>query len=243
MAKLNDLIEEFSDCTGMRDGETRIRARHLREAGLISSGGRGRGGADVTALDCARFLVGALGAERAINGPEIVRVAHNAVPIKVFGDWSTLREGPSNEWMKAVGKNSARSKSNNFLSDTDIVTALAILIEDARQYQASRTAGYAYVNRIRIDRNRPYAEIEVIGTSGGQVRQTYLPVVDRDRPNRVMTPRFHLTDLERVSPIQLSGSCNGQILGLMSNLLGPPDDEVRSVSEIRHAFSENGDVS
>lgn len=55
--KLSQLIEALASETGSPAGAVRLKARLLREAGLISSGGRGRGGADMNANDVSIALL------------------------------------------------------------------------------------------------------------------------------------------------------------------------------------------
>jgi len=50
---------------------------HLRRNGLISSGGRGRGGADMTRQDVTNLLLGVIGANNAIDAPKVVDQARN----------------------------------------------------------------------------------------------------------------------------------------------------------------------
>ncbi|MEM7171955.1 MAG: hypothetical protein AAF530_17435 [Pseudomonadota bacterium] len=80
MPTVSDLVEFFAEATGTRPEEGKVRARHLREAGLLPSGGRGRGGAEVNARHCARYLVAWMAAERAINAPEAFRVYDSIYP-------------------------------------------------------------------------------------------------------------------------------------------------------------------
>lgn len=232
MAKLTDLYREFALWTRMRLEEARVRARHLREAGLLSSGGRGRGGADVTALDCAHFLIGALGAERAINGPELVRVAHHMIPTAIQGEWESLKSGPPEEWFQELKDPGVLRSGTYYLANLDLVTALTILIEEGRGERQQNRFGWTYVDRITIDRNRPYAALEIVGTQGGRVRQTFMSITDRSRSTGVMTPRFHIPDVEVAAPIQTSGTCDGHILGMLSSLLEPTNFRDAPLAEV-----------
>lgn len=59
MATLSDLTRTFANATGRPEKSIVVIARALREAGLIATGGRGRGGAQMTYIDTANFLLGA----------------------------------------------------------------------------------------------------------------------------------------------------------------------------------------
>jgi hypothetical protein len=58
MATLSQLTRTLATATGVPEKSLVIIGRMLREDGLISSGGRGRGGAQMTANDAASFLMG-----------------------------------------------------------------------------------------------------------------------------------------------------------------------------------------
>lgn len=56
MAKLSDLIPTLAGVLGIPDTAVEGYAKSLRKGGMISSGGRGPGGALMTPRDCARLL-------------------------------------------------------------------------------------------------------------------------------------------------------------------------------------------
>jgi hypothetical protein len=58
--KLSGLIELVADELGEPNGVVRVKARALREAGLISQGGRGTAGAEMEARDVARLILAIL---------------------------------------------------------------------------------------------------------------------------------------------------------------------------------------
>ena len=64
MAKLSDLIPTLAQVLPMPEQTVAMYARHLREAKLISSGGRGPGAAQMTATDCARLLIAIMAADQ-----------------------------------------------------------------------------------------------------------------------------------------------------------------------------------
>lgn len=79
--KLASLITLVSEVTGEAHGVVRVKARALREAGMISQGGRGTAGADMTARDVARILLSLLSSQstttdRALVELESARIWH-----------------------------------------------------------------------------------------------------------------------------------------------------------------------
>lgn len=58
MATLSALVKVIADAQGLDENQVVWIARHLREAGLITQGGRGRGGAQMTAQDAVNLLIG-----------------------------------------------------------------------------------------------------------------------------------------------------------------------------------------
>ncbi len=61
MAKLSDLIPATASVLGVPEKTVAIYARHLREARLITTGGRGPGGADMTPWIVSTRTILALG--------------------------------------------------------------------------------------------------------------------------------------------------------------------------------------
>lgn len=72
MAKLSNLVATLSRVLNRPEPTVSLIARHLREAGMLSSGGRGPGGADMTASDCVSLLLGVVCAEQANTAPVAV---------------------------------------------------------------------------------------------------------------------------------------------------------------------------
>jgi hypothetical protein len=56
MAKLSELIPALANTLGMPETAIEAYAKALRKAGLITTGGRGFGAADMNSRDCARLL-------------------------------------------------------------------------------------------------------------------------------------------------------------------------------------------
>ena len=73
MAKLSDLIPATASVLGVPEKTVAIYARHLREARLITTGGRGPGGAEMKPRDCVNLLIAILGAEYAKDAAKIIK--------------------------------------------------------------------------------------------------------------------------------------------------------------------------
>ena len=77
MTQLSDLVRVIARVAGMEEVQVGWVARHLREAGLISQGGRGRGGAKMVARDAANLLIGICSVGSAKEIPDqVTRLRH-----------------------------------------------------------------------------------------------------------------------------------------------------------------------
>lgn len=81
MAKLPRLIETVANNSGIPQPTVSLTARHVREAGMISSGGRGPGGAEMTPTDATNLLIGTVAAMQVKDAPEVVKQFRCAKPI------------------------------------------------------------------------------------------------------------------------------------------------------------------
>src|SRR4051794_19773056 len=72
MALISDLATELSVVTGIPRETVSGVSRYLREAGLLSQKGRGRGAARATALDTARLCIALMVGGKAKNAPTVV---------------------------------------------------------------------------------------------------------------------------------------------------------------------------
>jgi hypothetical protein len=71
--KLSELIGHTSEWTGIPKPTVESVAKYLRPAGLLSSGGRGPGGAEMTSDDMVNLFIGVCGVEVANRAAEHVR--------------------------------------------------------------------------------------------------------------------------------------------------------------------------
>lgn len=72
MTSPGELVSMMSAVLGIPEATVYIYARHLREAGLISKGGRGRSAAKMTPLDASRLLLAFLSTETAALAAQAV---------------------------------------------------------------------------------------------------------------------------------------------------------------------------
>lgn len=72
MAKLSGLIPVVARVLDVPEKTVAIYARHLRQARLITTSGRGPGGAEMTARDCANLLIAIMGGNYAKDAAETV---------------------------------------------------------------------------------------------------------------------------------------------------------------------------
>lgn len=78
MARLSEMTAAFASTLRVPAPSVNLTARHLREAGMISQGGRGRGGAQMTPRDATNLLLGVMGPETIQQAPERVRFLRQA---------------------------------------------------------------------------------------------------------------------------------------------------------------------
>ena len=73
MALISHLVEELAKSTGVAEKSITVIARWLREDGLLSQKGRGRGAAKATPMDAARLLIALMIDGKIKNAPQAVR--------------------------------------------------------------------------------------------------------------------------------------------------------------------------
>lgn len=120
MAKLSELIPCVAKVTGVAESSVAVHARHLRAARLISTSGRGPGGAEMTSTDCAALLISLIGTDQAKNGPDIINIAKRTKPIESIGVGK--RETKNYNPIKFDTSKS----SGSFFSDVENIISMAI---------------------------------------------------------------------------------------------------------------------
>lgn len=84
MTKLSEFIEPFAEAIGMPVKSVNVLAMHLRKAGLITTGGRGRGGAEIGASDATNLLLAAMSGCQSKDAPEVVLQLRSSGISKVY---------------------------------------------------------------------------------------------------------------------------------------------------------------
>jgi hypothetical protein len=146
MASLGALVEIVADAEGVDSQRVAAFARSIREAGLITSRGRGPSAAEMSEADAANLLIAVNAAETARAAPDTVRrfraLRTNRKNQRAFG--SVLEE-----MMAAAVKN----ELVDYLLDVDLGP---IGIDRDKQRHALRT----FHMRIEFQHKRPMAVIE-----------------------------------------------------------------------------------
>lgn len=122
MATLSELVKAIAAVQGFDENQVLWIARYLREDGLISKGGRGRGGAQMSVMDACNLLVGVNSPGSAKQSAELVRIIC-AMPL--FSDYAVSND--SDEWDNI---RSTDDFSKSFMRGSTFGSALqAVLIE------------------------------------------------------------------------------------------------------------------
>ncbi len=95
MAKLAQLVTALAGVTGTPEGAVTLLARQMREAGMVSSGGRGPGGAEMTHQDCANMLLALVSRDREVSVP--ARVADYRRALGQYRGGAHAWDGVKNE--------------------------------------------------------------------------------------------------------------------------------------------------
>ena len=80
MAKLSGLIPILAELLALPEKSVAMYARHLREARLITTGGRGLGGAKMSPKDCSNLLIAIMGGNYAKDAAKTVRKYRRITP-------------------------------------------------------------------------------------------------------------------------------------------------------------------
>lgn len=147
MAKLSDLIPATAKVLGIPENTVALYARHLREARLITTGGRGPGGAEMKPEDCANLLLALMLAEHAKDAPFAVGLGINLI-------------GQSASWIDAA--NPEKGGWKHLPQDLEFLTIgghfydlLIILIKRAENGKLQSALGKILMPQLRIEFGRP----------------------------------------------------------------------------------------
>lgn len=139
MATLSVLVKAIAAVQGLDENQVLWIARYLREDGLISQGGRGRGGAQMTALDAANLLIG-------VNSPgsakQSAALVHEVGQMPLINDFSV--SGSNDEWDEL---RSGDAISLAFRRRSNFVNVLSTLIDSCSANERAFTdLGYIKVS-------------------------------------------------------------------------------------------------
>lgn len=236
MATISEMVDIFSGWSGTRIAEGRVRARHLREAGLLPSTGRGRGAAHVNAIHCASYLISFLAAERAINGPEAVRFFSQMVPHRIRGDLTDLSDEGQRSFVSAgevVKAPEGEGPNKDFLMpEQTFGEILAILIQWGRSRTGNGIIG-RNIETIRCSRHWPSASIEIRGRSDKIIQQDYHRPPDPQQSHRMQFTFWQAASLSYPAPIMVEASVPGSVLTDLADLCGEPGRDYQHVSEVK----------
>lgn len=107
MATLSDLVKAIAEVQGLEENQVLWIARYLREDGLITQGGRGRGGAKMGARDAANLLIGVNAPGTAKQSTQFVKAFRNLPLIRDFlspediAEWDEMKSDDDDEWTRS----------------------------------------------------------------------------------------------------------------------------------------------
>lgn len=235
MATVTELVSLFAEWTGTRPAEGRIRARHLREAGLLPSAGRGRAGAHVNAIHCANYLIGFLAAERTINGPEAVRFFSRTIPHQLHGQASDLTLELQRSILPSMDSEGLSKESGAdrilIMPDRTFGEAVALLIEWTRTGLGNGIIA-RNVAAIRCGRHWPSASIEFRGPNNLIIQQDYRPSPITGQEHRMEFLHWQAETLSYVARIETETKISGSMLMCLGQLCGELERDYEHISEI-----------
>lgn len=162
MAKLSDLIPTLAKVLPMPEQTIAIYARLLRQARLLSTGGRGPGGARMTPEDCARLLIAVMATDQVKDAvPALERFW--SLPIDTRNTRETVPKRDRSEWLPLP-------KSLSLLTEATIFgVAVAGLIAAARDGTLQSGLGHASLPFLRLEIERRFntASLSLMASADG----------------------------------------------------------------------------
>lgn len=177
MAKLSDLIPILAKVLPMPERTVAIYARLLRQARLLSTGGRGPGGANMTPEDCARLLIAVMAADQVKDAVEAVEKFWALPVVEPPHTRETVSKRDRAEWLPLP-------KGLSLLKDvTSFGPATAALIAAARDGILHTGLGEAIqaVMNVTVERRFATASVSVAASSDGILSDKML-IITRFEP-------------------------------------------------------------
>jgi hypothetical protein len=216
VATVSELVDEFAKWSGTRPQEGVVRARHLREAGMLPSGGRGLGGAQVNPIHCATYLVSWLAAERAAWSPRAVTRLNEFQPTTCIGDLDQLT--PYLREKLVPGPTPISNPPKLILSNFLFIAAVAWLIDFARTPEGQQSVD-RYVDAIGCSRDYPSAFIRLRDEVGNIVQQEYRAPPPPERPASIQVEFWQTRRFNCDAAIGIDAHVPGRVLWLLGNLI------------------------
>ena len=116
MASSTQLSEAVARALGISEATALLHMRNVREAGILTQGGRGRSSARMTARDAAALMLTCAASQ------------HPKDSVEVFGKYSSLRltRIPRRGWPSGLVPLVDRNKENTFLADLEAIVQTSI---------------------------------------------------------------------------------------------------------------------
>ncbi|MCJ2039310.1 hypothetical protein MKK55_10215 [Methylobacterium sp. J-059] len=200
MATLSELVKVIAAAQGLDENQVLWIARYLREDGLITKGGRGRGGARMGVGDAANLLIGVNAPGGAKQSADLVRIfcdmplwEDSAAPTDA-DEWDYIRSGDS--------------LSEAFRRGSKFSSALRAVISDRVEGSKSGTASTEVVRitlsgpdlfaRIYMGENDPVGGGDV-WTSSRFTSASELVEPDGEPPDQEVSKTFTHRTLNKIS--------------------------------------------
>ncbi|MHC2089013.1 hypothetical protein [Methylobacterium sp. CM6244] len=152
MALLSTLVKAIADVEGLDEVQVGWIARYLREAGLITQAGRGRGAAHMKVVDAVHLLIGVNGSSSAKQAVEAV---HRFSRLQLRSNAAYMDEY---SWGSEIDRQDAIEKA--FVKDTLLSDALGYIIQ-AHIPDANGLCATAHAADILIVFTRPNAKCSI----------------------------------------------------------------------------------
>ncbi|MBW7057922.1 hypothetical protein KY389_14795 [Paracoccus bogoriensis] len=162
MAKLSDLVPTLAQVLPMPEQTVAVIARALRQARLISTGGRGPGAADMTPEDCARLLLAIMAADQ-VKDSVAASQRFWAFPVEELHSRDTMPEDEQDAWLPLPDAMRALTQV------TTLGEMLAGLIAAARDGALDAALGGVMLPFMKIEVERRFhtASVSLAGSSDG----------------------------------------------------------------------------
>jgi hypothetical protein len=162
MAKLSDLIPTLAKVLPMPERTVAIYARLLRQARLLSTGGRGPGGANMTPEDCARLLLAIMAADQVKDAVGTVQTFWD-LTMEAVHSRDTVVEDEQDQWLPLPPAVGSLLVVRNF---GEMMSGLITAARDGALDAALGGVALPFM-KIEVERRFRTATVSVGGSSDG----------------------------------------------------------------------------